>query len=73
MPAIARAEATSEEQISTLPLPRRVNLAMAFASRSIWKARPLTFSTIQRPLESVSRSKVPTVVVPTLQPTLATV
>ena len=42
-----------------LPLPLRVRCAIALASLSIWKIRPLNFSTLQRPLESTSRSKVP--------------
>ena len=71
MPAIAKAEATSDEQIIMLPLPLRVVLAIVLASRSIWNAKPLTFSTIQRPLESVSRLKIPAVVVPTCAPILA--
>ena len=62
-PAIASAEATSEEVIMMLPLPRRVAFATALASRSIWNIRPLNFSTDQRPLESVSRSKIPVAVV----------
>ena len=61
--AIVRAEATSAEQMITLPFPLRVLCAIALASRSIWKRRPLNFSTDQRPLESTSRSKVPAVAV----------
>ena len=53
------AEATSAEQRMMLPFPLRVLCAIALASRSIWKIRPLNFSTDQRPLESMSRSKVP--------------
>ncbi len=64
-PAIANADATSEETMMMLPLPLRVVLAIVLASLSIWNAKPLTFSTIQRPLESVSKSNVPAVVVPT--------
>ena len=54
-----------------LPLPRRVSLAIWLASRSIWNIKPLNFSTIQRPLESVSRSNTPAVVVPVLAPRTA--
>jgi len=34
MPEAASAEATSEETIAKLPLPRRVSFAITFASRS---------------------------------------
>ena len=57
--SMVRAEATSAEQRIMLPFPRRVLWAIAFASRSIWKSRPLNFSTDQRPLESTSRSNTP--------------
>ena len=71
MPAIERADATSEDTMRTLPFPRRVVLAIVLASRSNWNAKPLIFSTIQRPFESVSRSNAPAVVVPTCAPNLA--
>ena len=70
-PAIAIAEATSEETINTLPLPLRVCFAITFASRSIWKIKPLKRSTDQRPFESVSKSKKPGVVTPYCAPNLA--
>ena len=52
----------------TLPLPRRVPFEIWLASRSTWNIRPLNFSTDQRPFESVSRSKIPAVVVPSEAP-----
>jgi len=61
IPPMARAEATSEEQMMRLPFPRRVDFAIAFASRSTWNIKPLNFSTDQRPLESTSRSNTPAV------------
>ena len=63
MPDADRAEATSEEQIMKLPLPRRVCLAITFASRSSCTIKPLNFSTDQRPSESDVKLKIPLIAV----------
>ena len=68
MPAICNAEATSEEQIRMLPFPLLVSCAITLASLSTWNIKPLIFSTDHLPFESVSKSKVPEVVVFVLTP-----
>ena len=71
IPAAANAEATSEEQIIKLPLPRLVSFAIWLASLSIWNISPLNFSTDQRPFASTSKSKIPAVAEPDCAPGFA--